>query len=271
MEAALPVGGFGELLRTWRQARRHTQLSLSLATGVSARHLSYLETGRASPSRDMVITLALALEIPLRDRNAMLHAAGFAAIYRETPLDAPILGPIRDAIQLMLAATEPNPTFVVNRRYDILDANPTGRWILETFTADLSRFTRPYNLGRLLISPAGMRPHVDNWADVARKVLGRLRRELSGAHTRDATDDALANDIEPVLAELGPAPRPGEALPIMVGVHFRRGDLALRTFTTISTLGTPLDVTLEELRVETLFPADAATRQLLAERAHSPS
>jgi len=276
MNVALPTpsvaagtASFGELLRGWRLARRQTQLGLSLSTGVSSRHLSYMETGRASPSREMVVALAQALEIPLRDRNALLHAAGFAAMYRETPLDAPTLGPVRDAIQLLLAATEPNPTFVVNRRYDVLDANEPARWLVATFNAEPAKLKQPYNMGRMLVSPHGMRPYLENWPDVARKVLGRLRRELGGAHARDHIDDALVKDIEPTLAELGMPAKSTEALPLLVGVNFRRGDLAVRLFTTIATLGTPLDVTLEELRIEMLFPADAETKQVLAERAAS--
>src|SRR5262249_58919291 len=120
--------GFGGLRREGRAARGVSQLALSVETGVSARHLSFMETGRASPSRDMVLTLADALEMPLRDRNSFLQAAGFAAMYRETPLEAQPMGPVRDAINLLLRSTEPNPTLVVNRRYDILDANDTGRW-----------------------------------------------------------------------------------------------------------------------------------------------
>jgi len=270
MNASLPVaapgGTFGELLRAWRLARHQTQLALSISTGVSSRHLSYMETGRASPSREMVLSLAQALEVPLRDRNVLLQAAGFAAIYRETPLDAPTLGPIRDAVQLLLGATEPNPTLVVNRRYDVLDANATGRWILATFTENLARFTRPYNMARLIASPAGLRPYLDNWDEVARKVFGRVRRELGGAHVRDRAEDALLRDIEPAFAELGTPPSPTEALPILVGVRFRRGDLAVSLFTTIATLGTPLDLTLDELRIEMLFPADAETKQILASR-----
>jgi transcriptional regulator with XRE-family HTH domain len=265
-----PIAGterFGEMLRAWRLARRQTQLALSLATGVSSRHLSYMETGRAGPSREMVLALAQALEVPLRDRNALLQAAGFAAVYRETPLDAPLMGPVRDAVQLLLSATGPNPTFVVNRRYDILDANPPARWLLETFTEDLAQFKRPYNIARLIASPAGMKPTLDNWREVAGKVLRRLHRELGGAHVCDAADDALLRDIEPTLRELGVPTSPADALPIMIGVKYRRGDLAVRLFTTIATLGTPLDVTLDELRVEMLFPADAESKQVLAEAA----
>jgi transcriptional regulator with XRE-family HTH domain len=260
-------GAFGGLLRAWRSERGQSQLSLALRTGVSSRHLSYLENGRSSPSREMVLALAGALEIPLRDRNALLHAAGFAALYRETPLDAPAMGPVREAVQLMLGATEPNPTFVVNRRYDVLDANATGRWLVATFTRDLARFSTPYNFGRLLVSAMGMRPYLENWEDVARKVLGRLQRELGGAHARDGIDEALMQEIAPALAELGDPPSPTEALPILVPVRLRRGAVGLHLFTTIATLGTPLDVTLQELRVETLFPADAESKSALASRA----
>ena len=217
----------------------------------------------------MVLTLSQALDIPLRDRNALLQTAGFAAIYRETPLDAPSMGPVRDAIQLLLGATEPNPTFVVNRRYDVLDANAAGRWLQATFTGDLARFRRPYNLARLLVSPIGMRPYVENWEEVARKVLGRLRGELGGAHSRDGIDEALLQEIAPTLAELGEPASPSDVLPILIGVRLHRESVRLSLFTAIATLGTPLDVTLQEVRVETLFPADLASKHVLMSRVRS--
>lgn len=257
---------FGRQLRAWRSSRGLSQLSLSMIAGVSARHLSCLETGRASPSREMVLTLAHALDVPLRDRNVLLQAAGFAPIYRETPLDAHSMAPVREAIELLLGATEPNPTFVVNRRYDVLDANETGQWILATFTREIEAFTKPYNFGKLLVSSKGMRPHLENWEEVARKVLGRLQRELGGAHSRAAADDALLEQIAPALAAIGEARPSSEALPLLVPVRLRHGGLALRLFTTIATLGTPLDVTLQELRIETLFPADAESKRVLTSR-----
>ena len=267
LPAAAGHAGFGGLLRAWRSSRGQSQLALALDAGISSRHLSYMETGRARPSREMVLTLAQALEIPLRDRNELLKAAGFAALYRETPLGAPALGPVHDALQVMLNGTTPNPAFVVNRRYDVLDANTTGRWILATFTHDLAHFASPYNMARLIVSPLGMRPYLENWQQVARKVLGRLRRELGGAHARDTVDTALLHEIEPAFAELTNPPAPTDVLPLLVGVQFRREALALNLFTTIATLGTPLDVTLQELRIETLFPADKRTKEILAARA----
>jgi transcriptional regulator with XRE-family HTH domain len=267
--APAEASAYGSLLRAWRTMRGQSQLALGLHAGVSTRHVSYLETGRAKPSRDMVLILSQALDVPLRERNHLLVAAGYAPLYHETPLDAPALGPVRDALQFLLAATEPNPTFVVNRRYDVLDANATGRWLLSTFVAEPERFANPCNMARLLIDPRGMKPFVQNGGEVARKVLGRLRRDLGAAHARDAIDEALLHEVEQAWVELGNPPAPTETLPLMVGIQLRRGELALNLFTTISTLGTPLDVTLQEIRVETLFAADAETRQVLAMRART--
>jgi transcriptional regulator with XRE-family HTH domain len=260
---------FGRMLRDWRSARGVSQLALSVQTSVSTRHLSYMETGRASPSREMVLLLAQALEMSLRDKNAFLQAAGFAPIYSQTPLEAHAMGPVRHAIELLLHSTEPNPTLVVNRRYDVLNANETGKWILATFAEDLASFPAPYNLGRLLASRNGMRPYVENWADVARKVFTRLRRELGGVHIRESADEDLLNIIREVWGEIPDPLASSEAAPLMVPVRLRRGATRLSLFTTIATLGTPLDVTLQELRIEMLFPADDQTRRSLETRPHS--
>jgi transcriptional regulator with XRE-family HTH domain len=257
---------FGDLLREWRSVRGMSQLALSVRVGVSTRHLSYLETGRARPSREMVIAIAQAFEMPLRDRNAFLHAAGFAPMYRETPLDAHAMSPVRDAISLLLRATEPNPAFVMNRRADILETNDTGRWLLETFNEDLGSLEQPYNIGRILVSPKGDRAYIENWAEVARAALGRLRRELGGAHARDAKDEELLQTIAPTLAQLGAPPDVPEALSVLVHVRFRREGLALNLFSTHVTLGTQHDVTLQELRLEMFFPADEPSKRFLEAR-----
>ena len=264
--AAIDDRSFGELLRQWRNARGTSQLALSARARVSTRHLSYLETGRASPSREMVLMLAQAFEMPLRDRNAFLQAAGFAPMYRETPLHAQPVGPVRDAFDLLLRSTEPNPAFVLNRRADILGANNAGQWLMATFNEDLGSFARPYNIGRLLTSPKGERKYIENWEEVARLSLTRLRRELGGAHARDAADEELLKTIEPVWAKLGDPPAASEPLPMLITVRFRRGDLALDLFSIHATLGTQLDVTLQELRVEMFFPADEQTKRVLERR-----
>jgi transcriptional regulator with XRE-family HTH domain len=264
--AVIDHRSFGQLLRQWRSARGTSQLALSARARVSTRHLSYLETGRASPSREMVLMLAQAFEMPLRDRNAFLQAAGFAPMYRETPLHAQTVGPVRDAFDLLLRSTEPNPAFVLNRRADILGANNAGQWLVSTFNEDISSFARPYNIGRLLTSPKGERKYIENWEEVARLSLTRLRRELGGAHARDAADEELLKAIEPVWTKLGDPPAASEPLPTLITVRFRRGDLALDLFSIHATLGTQLDVTLQELRVEMFFPADEQSKRVLEQR-----
>jgi transcriptional regulator with XRE-family HTH domain len=262
---------FGPLLRAWRSARSQSQLALSLHAGVSSRHLSYMETGRAKPSREMVLTLADALEIPLRERNALLQAAGYAPMYRETPLEADIMAPIRDALTLVLRSMEPNPALIVNRRYDVLDANASCRWLLRTFSDCIEAFPQPLNLARLLVSPQGTRPYVENWDEVAGKVLRRIRRDLSDVHARDAADNALLRDVAPVLESLSLTHSFTGPMPVLVPVTMRRDGMRLQFFTTIATMGTPMDVTLQELRIETLFPADPETKRIMATQTSSVS
>jgi transcriptional regulator with XRE-family HTH domain len=256
---------FGALLRDWRSARGMSQLALSLQANVSARHLSCMETGRAQPSREMVLHLARALEMRLRDRNAFLQAAGFTATYGETPLGAPSMGPVRDALDLLLHGTEPNPTFVLNRRADVVDMNETGRWLLETFNEDPTAFAPTYNFAELLTSPKGDRAYIENWAEVARMALSRLKSDLGGLHARDAADEELLTTITAALTELGEAPV-AEAQALVIPVRFRRGGLAVNLFSTITTLGRARDVTLEELRMEMFFPADEASKRVLEGR-----
>jgi len=263
---ATDARSFGALLRQWRHARGTSQLALSARARVSTRHLSYLETGRAQPSREMVLMLARAFDMPLRDCNVFLHAAGFAPMYRETPLHAHPMGPVRDAVELLLRATEPNPTFVLNRRGDILQTNETGQWLLATFNEDIGSFARPYNIVRLLVSPKGDRAYIENWEEVARMSLARLRRDLGGAHVRDPTDEALLKTIDSALARLGDAPDVSQSRHLLVTVRFRRGELSLNLFSTQATLGTQLDVTLQELRIEMFFPADEQSKRALEDR-----
>jgi transcriptional regulator with XRE-family HTH domain len=253
----------GPLLRAWRTARKKSQLALAMEAGISGRHLSFLETGRSSPSREMVLTLAEALGVPLRERNTLLEAAGFAAVYRETALDATAMSEVRAALSHILAASEPNPTFVVNRRYDMLLTNDAGLQLL-TFFAPSWRGKN--NMALLVLSPDGLRPSLENWAEVAGKVVRRLRGELSTAANRDPADQAILEQTIAAEAELhrAGAVEPTRPPSILVPVRLRRGEVALEMFTTITTVGTPLDITLQELRIETLFPASAEARAALA-------
>lgn len=263
---AAPSSPFGSQLRAWRELRGQSQMALGLAAGVSTRHVSYLETGKASPSREMVVSLTHAMEVPLRGRNQLLMAAGFAPLYAETPLEAPALGPVREALRFVLKAMEPHPTFIVNRRYDLVDANGSGRWVLKTFTVHLEAFSKPTNLVELIIRPEGMLPFIQNREEVQRKVLARLRRDLGGVPSLDARDAQLLKEIEPVLQGLGVPRVPVEVMPMIAGLNLRRGDLALNLFTTIATIGTAQDVTLQETRIETLFAGDEGTRAVLSKQ-----
>ncbi|WP_394832464.1 helix-turn-helix transcriptional regulator [Pendulispora rubella] len=250
----------GTLLRAWRTARGKSQLAVALEAGISSRHLSFVETGRSSPSREMVLTLAETLEVPLRERNALLTAAGFAAVYRETPLDAPVMNDVREALSHILRASEPNPTLVVNRRYDLLMANDAAQRFTSFFVPD---WRGGPNIIRMLLAPDGLRPYVQNWHEIATDVVHRTRNELASSQTRDETDEALLRDLVTAEAELRRDGKPARAPSILVSMKMRKGDVALDLFTTITTLGTPLDITLQELRIETLFPADARAREAL--------
>jgi transcriptional regulator with XRE-family HTH domain len=251
---------FGRLLRVWRSARGKSQLALAGDAGVSTRHLSFVETGRSSPSRDLVLVLAEALDVPLRDRNLLLEAAGFAPLYRASALEA--LGEVRHVLTRMLAAGEPNPTLVVNRRYDILLANGAAQRLIGTLAPG---FGGPGNIVELLLSPAGLRPALVNWAEVTGHVVHRVRQELSASQSLDDADRTLLDHIAAAAAELRATTTSATEPPaLLVPLRLRHAGAGIDLYTTITTLGTPLDITLQELRIETLFPADEPSRRALA-------
>jgi len=256
---------FGELLRHWRARRGASQLDLALEAGISTRHLSFVETGRSRPSRDMVVRLCAALDVPLRERNALLAAAGFAPLYRETPLPALDTEPVGRVLAFLLERHDPFPAYLVDRGWSVLRANASAGRSLAPFAtgAEIWR-EQPPNLLRLMLHPEGLRPYVVNWEEAASFALDRLQREIVVA----GEDDPLASLRDEIL-QLPDLPRPGLApdpdarLPPVLPLHLKRDALELRLFTTITTLGTPLDVTLAELRIESLMPADDATEALL--------
>lgn len=250
----------GPLLRAWRSSRGLSQLALAVEAGISTRHLSFVETGRATPSREMVLALAEHLDVPLRDRNALLEAAGYAALFRETPLDAAAMSEVRAALAHILDASEPNPTLVVNRRYDVLLANTAAVELLAYFAP---KWKGKNNVFRMLLAHDGLRDSIVAWTDAASHIVRRLRAEL-GAGTRDAQDEEILALANAALAELaGASVEAARAPNILVPIRFRRGKTTLDLFTTITTLGTPLDITLQELRIETFFAANAESRAAL--------
>lgn len=246
---------FGPMLRQWRRARRLSQEALAQDAEVSARHLSFLENGRARPSREMVLVLASALEVPLRERNALLGAAGFAPAYRETDLDDPALAPVRQALTFLLERHEPFPAYVIDHTWRVLDANAGARAVSATLGQPV-----PTNALLWTFDPAGLRPLITNWEVYASEMLRRVARDAN-------TDRAAADLLDRMLAFGGAPPgwrRPRlEAPSPLVPLDLSLGDARLSLFTALTTLGTPQDITLTEVRVETIFPADAASRATL--------
>jgi transcriptional regulator with XRE-family HTH domain len=251
---------FGPMLRTWRRRRGASQLALALQSGVSQRHVSFLESGRAKPSREMVVQLTTALDVPLRQRNTMLLAAGFAPVYRETSLGAPELTPVRQAIDRMLKQQEPYPAVVIDRLWNLLDANEAAM----AFTVFLNEGPPPPpppgkqpNLLRSLLDPKGLRPKLTNWEEVARYLVSTTYAEILA----DGGEPKALAFIEEVMAypdvpasfrKLRFEERPAPVLTL----DYIVGGKSLSVFTTIATLGTPQDVTLQEVRIECFFPAD---------------
>lgn len=242
---------FGPLLRRWRRVRRMTQQDLASDAEVSTRHLSCLETGRSRPSREMVLVLASALEVPLRDRNALLGAAGFAPAYRETDLDDPSLAPVVRVLTWMMSRHEPYPAYAVDHRWRVLRRNAAA----ERMSAVLGQ-PPPENAMVWCFDPAGLQPLIANWEEFAGHMLRRLARDA-------AVDDGAAGLLVDLLA-LGTAP-PGwrrallDPPTLLVPLVLSLPGQELRLFSTITTLGTAQDATLADLRIETVLPADDET------------
>ena len=256
---------FGSLLRERRNERRYSQLQLAAAAGVSQRHLSFLETGRSRPSREMVIHLATILDLPLRDHNRMLLAAGYAPVYPETALEEPALDRVRSALEFILDAHEPFPAIVVDRRWDVVMSNDAASRLTATI---IDPATAPVgagvNLARLTFHPDGLRRVTANWEEVAGALLERLTREVA-ARPGDAVLRALADEMEtyPGVEALASAARSPSGDDLLLPIHYRTDSIDVRLVSTIATLGSPYDVTLEELHLESFYPADADSEAVL--------
>ncbi len=259
--------GFGPQLRSWRQHRKLSQLELALASDVSQRHVSWLETGKARPSRAMVIRLADALDVPLRERNSLLGAAGYAAVYTEQAIDTPAMAPVMRSLRAMLDHHEPFPAVVMNRLWHVQMTNPAMDRLLslggdidavwDRIGDDGSR-----NLARLTLHPEGMRPFIRNWDEAAPVFVRRLRREAVSSG-----DPAELERVQ-ALAALAALPdrreqEPRAPLLPTLPLELEAGGYRLGLFSVLSTFGTPQDITTDELRIESFFPADEATEALL--------
>ncbi|MDH2425524.1 helix-turn-helix transcriptional regulator [Sphaerisporangium sp. TRM90804] len=257
---ALPRRPVGELLRRWREQRRISQLDLAIQADISARHLSFLETGRSNPSREMVLRLAEQLRLPLRERNRLLLAAGYAPVYPESTLDAPAMAAVRGALRQVLTGHDPYPALVVDGHWNLVDANAS----LSLFTGlvDPSLLAAPVNVLRAGLHPRGLAPHIVNLGEWRGHLLARLRRQI--AFTADAGLEALEEELRSYPCE---QPEPHVDLPgpgeIAVPLRLRYEGRELAFLSTIATFGTPLDVTLAELAIESFLPADRRTAEIL--------
>ncbi|MFD3627268.1 helix-turn-helix domain-containing protein [Streptomyces sp. NPDC058698] len=257
------AGGVGPLLRAWREQRRVSQLELALRADSSARHISFIETGRSRPSEEMVLRLAERLDVPMRERNALLLAAGYAPRFPHTPLDDPALDALRDGIERLISAFEPYPALVVDAMYDVVAANRGVMMLFDGMPPAL--LTPPLNAVRLTLHPQGLAPRILNLREWRGHLLEQMRRHI--ALRRSEPLRALYEEVAayPVPDTGGRHPEePGEpvayfALPMVVEHEGRR----LSFVSSISTFNTPMDVTVAELAVETLLPADPATAKYL--------
>ena len=260
----------GPLLRSWRQRRRLSQLDLALEAGVSARHLSFIETGRSRPSAEMVLHLADELGVPLRERNQLLLAAGYAPRYGERTLDEPEMKPVRDAVELVLAGHEPYPAVVVDRAWNMVAGNRAVALLTEGVAPEL--LEPPVNVLRVSLHPDGLAPRIANFEEWRGHLLERLGRQA--ATTGDADLAALYDELSEYPhggsdgqdpgAGSGPAAGGGPAPDIVIPLRLSAGDGELAFFSTVTTFGTPVDVTVSELAIESFFPADAATAEAVA-------
>jgi transcriptional regulator with XRE-family HTH domain len=226
----------GNLLRYWRRQRGKSQLDLSLDTGISQRHLSFVESGRSVPSRDLLSIVSEKLDIPLRERNVLLLASGYAPIYEESSWEVPEMAAVTEAIDRMLLQQEPHPALVLDRYWNVIRTNKAAPRFFGSFV-DLEARPRPRNLLDLMFDPAGMRPFVENWGVVAAGLLQRVYRESVG-HIVDQKS-TVPRTHSPVLP-----------------ITFLKGGERLSYFSLITTVGTPQSVTAQELRIECMFPLD---------------
>jgi transcriptional regulator with XRE-family HTH domain len=250
---AVPV--FGRMLRGWRTTRRLSQLALATDAGISTRHLSFLETGRAQPSREMVELLAGMLDVPFGERNALLVAAGYAPAYGERPLGAPELEPVRRALEFILRQQEPFPAIVVDVDWNVVMKNGAANRIFALFCGP----NRTMNAIQSVFDPDSLRPSIVNWPCVAECMMQSLHREIAATGHQ-----ALLRLRDEILAYPGVpsrfrTPDALSSMPPLVSMQLRKGDLEMAFFSTITFFATPRDVTLQHLKIECFFPADAVT------------
>jgi transcriptional regulator with XRE-family HTH domain len=250
----------GEQLRSWRERRRVSQLDLSLQAGISARHLSFVETGRSKPSSGLILRLTEELDVPLRERNVLLLAGGFAPAYPEHGLDAPPLSAITEAMRQVITAHLPNPALAVDGHWELIDGNEAVFRLVEGTSPELME--PPVNVLRVSLHPDGMAPRILNLAQWRQHVLFRLRRQA------DRSGDPFLHELYEELSsypggEAGEAGEPGGAADVVLPMRIRVGDAELSFLSTTTVFGSPLDITVAELAIESFYPADGVTASFM--------
>jgi transcriptional regulator with XRE-family HTH domain len=257
--------GFGSTLSEWRAVRRLSQLDLALLAGISQRHISFVESGRAQPSRDMIFKLAEALDLPLRARNELFLAAGYAPAYPERRLDLSEMKAAREALELILNHHEPYPAIVMDINWNIVMRNEAASRIVNYCVgADALRQLFPdgmINFVELMFAPNGLRPHIVNWTHSRAALLRRLRREAAG--NAGSPSETLRRKFDHDTPRASDISFLEESIDPILPLELRIGDTRLRLFNTFTTFGTPQDVSLQELRIDMSFPADEVTRRFL--------
>ncbi|MFN3197677.1 MAG: helix-turn-helix domain-containing protein [Bradymonadia bacterium] len=257
------AGLFPALLKYWRGQRGVSQLDLALTAGISARHVSFMETGRAKPSEDMVFTVCEALDVPLRARNALLQAAGFEIAYAEPSIDEVLSGPIGEAVERMMAHHEPFPMIAMDRHYNMLRANAGALRLISRFLPNPERLGPRPNVVEILFDPEMVRPFVADWQKMGRALMTRLHRDA----LRRPDDDEVRALIERLLAfpdvpESFRHPDFGQPSGAAFNLRFRRDDVEMAFLTTVTRFAAPQNITLEELQIESYFPLDDETRAI---------
>lgn len=259
-EQAAPTS-FGKRLRHWRHQRHLSQLELAHRADISPRHLSFLETDRSTPSRDMALRLAERLDVPLRDRNVLLNAAGYAPMYRERPLDHPEMASARTAVDLILKCHEPYPALAMDRHWNLVAANRMVPLLLAGTDADLLQ--APLNVLRLSLHPRGLAPRIANLGQWRRYLFERLRQQIQA--TGDLELQSLLNELKTYCEpnETRNVELAGERLGVLMPFQFKTEHGTLNLVSTITVFGSPVDITLQEMALETFLPADAFTAGVL--------
>jgi transcriptional regulator with XRE-family HTH domain len=261
---SVPGGQVGAMLRHWRDLRSQSQLDLALETGVSQRHLSFIEVGRSVPSRQMLIDLATALDMPLRDRNTLLLAGGYAPIYPDGAWDGPEMRSVTRALERMLRQNEPFPALVMDRYWNVLMTNRSAPRFFGLFT-DLSSRASPRNLLHLVFDPKGLRPFVADWPRVAESLIQRVYRESVGRVIDERIKELLGSLLAYPEVEtewIPPKETTVQAVTPVIPIGLVRDGKVLNYFSMVATVGTPLTVAAQELRIECMFPADETTEAL---------